>query len=160
MLKTSLFDYRYTQPWADEIITHVESPPAWLCDLATKRYQGDQIKILQEFISCEPFEPSPVDMEKFAVACLWIRYERRELSWAIFLAKAGEILDACSSDWDCETPYHYLNVYKDAYFTPVSEEKTKEAYFKDHDLHPWIKEAKSRFAPFLELRMQSKGLRR
>ncbi len=158
MMETSLIDFSYTQPWADELIMAVDSPPSWLCDLTTKKYHGDQIKAVREFVCSEPFEAAPSDLEKFAVACLWLRYERRELSWATFLRMAGELLDSASADWDCETPYHYLNVYEDAYFTPASEERTKHDYLQDHDLRHWIEEAKARFAPFLKRRMDNKAL--
>ena len=155
MMETSLIDFSYTQPWADELIMAVDSPPSWLCDVATKKYRGDQIKAVREFVCSEPFEAAPSDLEKFAVACLWLRYERRELSWAAFLRMAGELLDSAGADWDCETPYHYLNVYEDAYFTPASEERTKHDYLKDHDLRPWINEARERFAPFLKRRVDN-----
>lgn len=152
MLQTSLIDCRYTQPWADALIVALDSPPSWLCDLAIRKYQGDQITAVREFVCSEPFEADPTEMEKFAVACVWLRYERRELSWATFLRTAGELLDSANADWDCETPYHYLNVYEDAYFTPDAEERTRHDYLKEHDLKPWIEEAKARFAPFLARR--------
>jgi hypothetical protein len=158
MMETSLIDYRYTQPWADELIMAVDAPPSWLCELAVKKYRGDQIKAVREFVCAEPFEPAPGDLEKFAVACLWLRYERRELSWATFLRMAGEVLDCASADWDCETPYHYLNVYEEAYFSSAVEETTKQQYLKDHELTPWINEAKIRFAPFLERRKDNKAI--
>lgn len=158
MMETSLIDFRYTQPWADELIMAVDAPPSWLCELATKKYRGDQINAVREFVYSEPFEAAPSDLEKFAVACLWLRYERRELSWATFLRMAGALLDSASADWDCETPYHYLNVYEDAYFTPASEERTKHDYLQDHDLTPWIDEAKARFAPFLKQRRDNKRM--
>ena len=159
MLETSLIDYSYTQPWADELIMAVDSPPAWLCDLAAKKYRGDQIKAVQDFVYSPPFEEAPPDLEKFAVACLWVRYERRELSWATFLRMTGELLDCADADWDCETPYHYLNVYEDAYFSAAAEERTKHDYLRDHDLRPWIKEAKARFAPFLKRRKDNKAIK-
>ena len=158
MIETSLIDYRYTQPWADELIMAVHLPPSWLCDLATKKYRGDQSNAVREFVFSEPFEAAPAELEKFAVACLWLRYERRELSWATFLQMAGDLLDAANANWDCGTPYHYLNVYEDVYFTPAAEERTKHDNLKDHDLKPWIAEAKARFAPFLERRGDNKAL--
>ncbi|MGV3774945.1 MAG: hypothetical protein ACO1QB_18750 [Verrucomicrobiales bacterium] len=156
MMECSLIDYSYTEPWAVELIKSINTPPFWLCDLATKKYRGDQIKAIQGFVYSEPFEAGPADLEKFAVACFWLRYERRELSWATFLRMAGELLDRRNVDWECETPYHYLNVYEDAYFTPAAEERTKREYLQDHDLNPWIAEAKLKFAPFLQLRKSNK----
>ncbi len=151
MLESDLIDYCYTHPWADKLISGSETPPAWLCNLAVKKYKGDQISAIREFIFAEPFEEEPVAMEKFHVACLWLRYQRRELSWATLLRESGEHLDAACGDWDCETPYHYLNQYEDAYFSPEAEEKTKSQYLVDHDLEPWIELAKSKFEPFFNL---------
>ena len=158
MIERSLIDYTYTQPWADELIMAVDLPPSWLCDLATTKYRGDQSKAVREFVFSEPIEAAPAELEKFAVACLWLRYERRELSWATFLQMAGDFLDAASGDWQCETPYHYLSLYEDAYFTPAAEERTKRDYLNDHDLKPWIDDATARFAPFLRRRRYNKRI--
>ena len=158
MLETSLIDFSYAQPWAEELISEIDTPPSWLCELATKVFQGDLIKALREYVYSEPFEAGPKDMEKFHVACLWLRYERRELSWATFLRCAGERLDAASGDWDCETPYRYLNVFEDAYFSEASEQDTKGCYFSSQDVKPWIEKARQRFAPFKEVRKADKSL--
>lgn len=157
MLESRLIDFSYTHPWADQIIMGIDSAPPWLGDLATKKYQGDQSKALREYIYSEPFEAGPTDIDKFHVACLWLRYERRELSWATFLMLAGEYLDSVSGDWDCETPYHYLNILEDAYFSDKSEKETKESYLADQDLRPWIRVAKSKFEPFRRLRRANKA---
>ena len=156
MLETSLIDYSYTHPWAEELIMKTDTPPTWLCELAVRKYQGDQIKAVKDYVFSEPFEPRPPEMEKYSVACLWLRYERRELSWATFLQMAGEVLDSASADWQCETPYYHLNIYGDAYFSAEAEERTKRDYLKDHDLTPWIEVAESRFEPFRIRRMANK----
>lgn len=157
MLESSLIDFSYTHPWADRIIGLIDIPPSWLCDVSTKKYTGDQKKAFREYVFSEPFEETPVDIDKFHVGCLWIRYERRELSWASFLQLSGEYLDAAGGDWDCETPYHYLNTIEDAYFSYESEERTKALYLKDHDVLPWANLAKQKLEPFLETRMTNKA---
>lgn len=157
MLESKLIDFSYTVSWAEMFIEKIDIAPSWLCDVTLKKYQGDQIKAIRDHIFSEPFEPEPVDMEKFHVACLWLRYERREISWATFLNEAGAYLDAAGGDWDCETPYHYLNMYEDAYFTKESEECTQKLYFKDHNLKPWIKLARDKFEPFKRHRKANKA---
>jgi hypothetical protein len=152
MIESSLIDYCSTQPWADKLIDGADNPPSWVCELSTTQYRGDQIKAVREHVFSEPFISEPTEMEKFHIACLWLRYERRELSWATFLRCAGEKLDASNGDWDCETPYHYLNLFEDAYFSVESEEKTKTEYLADHNLRPWIDLAYQKFAPFKEIR--------
>ena len=156
MLESGLIDFSYTHRWADKIITKLDMVPAWLFDLATKKYRGDQCKAIREYVFSEPFEASPDEMEKFHIACLWLRYERRELSWATFLRFTGEHLDAVCGDWDCETPYHYLNVYEDAYFSIGSEEQTQRGYLADHSLLPWIAMANEKFEPFRKMRSAEK----
>ncbi|MHC4177811.1 MAG: hypothetical protein ACYSWU_09905 [Planctomycetota bacterium] len=160
MVESGLVDFSYTHPWADQIIEELDVAPPWLSDLATKRYQGDQAKALREYVFSEPFEAGPPDLEKFHVACLWLRYERRELSWASLLRVVGDYLDGAGGDWDCETPYHYLNMHEDAYFSMDSELSTRERYLADHDLTPWIEMARQQFEPFKRLRRTNKALHR
>jgi hypothetical protein len=157
MLETSLIDFSYTGPWAEQLIVEIDGLPFWLCELAAKRFQGDLIKALRDYIYSEPFEAGPAEMEKFHVACLWLRYERRELSWATFLRCAGAHLDPVSRDWDCETPFHYLNKFEDAYFSEAAEQDTKRQYLASHNLNPWIEKARERFKPFKEVRIANKS---
>jgi hypothetical protein len=157
MIESGLIDFSYINPWADQIIEEEEKIPSWLCDLALKKYRGDLTNTLREYIFSEPFESCPPDLEKFHLACLWLRYERREISWATFLENAGIYLDAANEDWDCETPYHFLNIYKDAYFTEDSERDTKEKYLNAQDLSPWIDIARKKFEPFYKLRRNDKS---
>lgn len=158
MIESSLIDSSYTQPWADQIILKMDVPPGWICDLAVKTYYGDLLKTIGGYVFHDPIEPAPEHLDRFHVACLWLRYERRELSWATFLKCTGEYLDRTDSDWDCETPYHYLNVHEDAYFSDESQKGTQRDYFADQDLKPWITIARERFAPFHKLRKSDKHL--
>jgi hypothetical protein len=158
MLHASLIDFRYLDPWAEKLILGMDAPPFWLCELATKQSQGDLIKALGDFVSSKPSEPRPEDMEKFHLGCLWLRYERREISWATFLRFAGEYLDGPGAgDWQCETPYHYLTKFEDAHFSEAAEKETKRKYLASHDLAPWIEKAREKFKPFEELRKENKS---
>lgn len=148
MLESSLIDYRYTHPWAHNIIESSESPPSWRVDVSLNSYRGDQISAILEYVNSEPREDCPSDLEKFYIACLWLRYERRELSWATFLREAGEYLDAVNGDWHCETPYHYLNLHEDAHFSEASEKATKSQYLEEQNLLPWIRSAKEKMQWF------------
>lgn len=152
MLESKLIDYRYVNPWADFLIANNEECPGWLAELAIKKCTADLVKAIQEYLFSEPFKTSPYEMVKFHLACLWLRYERRELSWATFLNDAGNALDCADSDWECETPYYYLNVYESAYFAEVAEQETRGQYLAEQDLLPWIKMAKEKFEPFRKIR--------
>lgn len=151
MIKSRLLDYTYTQAWADKLLLRCDVPPSWLCDISMKQYQGDILTAIREFVFSEPFEQEPPGIEKFHVACLFLRYERRELSWATFLEKTGEILDSYNGDLDCETPYYYLNLYEDAYFSLESEDETKKKYLSEHSLLPMIEFTKQKFEKFRKL---------
>lgn len=160
MVESDLINFSYTHPWAEQIIEEVDVAPSWLCDLATKKYQGDQAKALREYLFSEPHGEAPPDLDKFHIACLWLRYERRELSWATFLTLTGEYLDTVDGDWACETAYRYLNLFDDAYFSVDSEMDTKQRYLVDHNLSPWIELARQKFKPFRILRRANKAQHR
>ena len=148
MVESRLVDYSYTQPWADELIKGINMVPGWLFKISTRSSFHEQSKAIKEYVFSEPFAQAPEDMDKFYVGCLYVRHERRELSWATFLDLTGEYLDTASCDWDCETPYHYLNITEDSYFSEESERETKRAYFNDHEIRPWAMLASSKFEPF------------
>lgn len=156
MIESRLIDYTYTQAWADKLLLSCDVPPSWLCDISMKQYKGDILTAIREFVFSEPFEQEPPDIERFHVACLFLRYERRELSWATFLEKTGEVLDSYNGDLDCETPYYYLNLYEDAYFSRESENETKKKYLSEHSLLPMIKFAKQKFEQFRKLQRANK----
>ncbi len=158
MIESNLIDYSYTNPWADQIIEKLDIAPAWLGDIATNKYQDDQKKALREYVYSEPFETGPEGLEKFHVGCLWIRYERRELSWATLLDLIGRYLDTAGIDWECETPFHYLNMHEDAYFSKESEKQAKKAYLADDDIDLWIDMAKRKFEPFRKIRRANKTM--
>lgn len=157
MLESQLINYSYTFPWADKIIESLEIAPAWLCDVATKKYMGDQCKAIRKYTYSEPFEHFPNDRYKFYVGCLWLRYERREISWATYLHLVGKHLDSVNDDWRCEIPYHYLNVFEEAYFTEESEKSTKDAYFKEQDVFPWRELAYTKYSPLRKLKEKNKS---
>ena len=144
MLESKLIDYRQTQPWADKIIAGTDAPASWLFDVSLKKYQDDQVLAVREFAYGQPFTDIPNDLDKFHIACLWLRYERRELSWATLLKEIGDYLDAANCDWDCETPYHYLSLHENAGFSKESEEATKNEYLNEQNVIAWVNEAKEK----------------
>jgi hypothetical protein len=152
MLDAELLDSRFTHPWAEQLIARLDSVPPWLGDLATQVNRRHQAEAIRQYLCSEPFEAGPDGLEKFHVACLFLRYERRELSWATFLRLAGEHLDAVNGEWDCETPYRWLNVYEDADFSEGAEARTREEYLAEQDLRPWIALAREKFEPFRQVR--------
>ena len=157
MLETHLIDFSYIQPWADEIIEEVELIPDWLFTISTKTAFSELSKAIRQYVFSEPYESAPSNIEKFHIACYWHRHLRREISWSTFLDITGRYLDAACGEWDCETPYHYLNRTEDSYFTEESEKVTKIAYFNDHDLQPWVVFVSEKFEPFKSRRKMKIG---
>lgn len=152
MIDAELLEHRHIHPWADGIIMELDAAPTWLSALAIHKDKGEICEALREYIFSEPFEPMPDDMEKFHAACLWLRYERRELSWASFLRLNGEQLDAANADWDCETPYRYLNEFEASGYSKKCEAETRRNYLAHHNLTPWKELAKTTLEPFSRAR--------
>ena len=148
MLESTLITTRDTQRWSEQIIKEQDEPIAWVCVVASKSYHGDIVSAVREYAYSEPFNDRPEDLDKFHVGCLWVRYERGELSWATFLNKAGEYLDSENGEWFCETPYHYLNLVEEKNFTQQVEEQTKVEYLKEQNVVPWAELANSKLQWF------------
>ncbi|MFE4430742.1 hypothetical protein ACFRH9_27770 [Peribacillus butanolivorans] len=106
----------------------MENPPYWIIELATIKFIPDATKAINEYASSEPFEEIPSDLYDFYIACIYIRYKRREISWATFLQMAGEFADyAQAVKCDCEWFYEMLNVYEDSEFSKgIEKYQTKK----------------------------------
>ena len=60
------------------------------------------------------------DLANEHIACLLLRHERGEISWASFLKLAGEYSDAIGVDgWECERFYGMLNELEDREYAPA-----------------------------------------
>ena len=127
MLDTGLISYRELQPWAESLLASISSPPQWLCDVAIQQYSPDVSKSLREYVWSQPFESvdySEADDEH--LASLYLRFERREWSWATFLESAGRYADNADRAWECAEFYELLNEFEDAEFSPAVERKQQE----------------------------------
>lgn len=112
MLESKLIWYKHYQLFCDDIIEEYVRPPYWIIELAIVRYQGDAVRIVNEYLHSEP-----IDYGKHSdqyIACLYIRYIRRELSWASFLYLSGQYSDSCQSAKEpCEYFYELLSKFED-----------------------------------------------
>ena len=70
----------------------------------------------------EPFEDLSGASDDF-LGFLWIRYQRRELSWATFLNEAGVYSDGANGAIECEFFYTMLNELEEADFGSGVEER-------------------------------------
>jgi len=156
MLRAELINHSYTSPWAEQYIHGKGIPPTWLCDLVIEERQGDQIDTLGSYVFGEPFEPAPSDLDKFHVACLWLRHERRDISFASFLRKTSDYLHDAAGDWHSDDITPYLKSLEDAGFLKSNEATIKQAFLDHHtSLKQFIKLAKEQFKPILELRRRT-----
>ena len=124
MLNSELVWYKHYYLWCDEIIEHSEHPPFWIIELATVKYLPKATKIVNEYVYSEPFEQFN-NRNNLYIACLFLRYERQEISWATFLTKTGEYSDGNSSKKNCEYFYDMLNKFEDSEYSNRLERNQK-----------------------------------
>jgi hypothetical protein len=131
MLDAGLIDCRELQPWAESFFPSIERPPRWLCDVASQKYSPDVSKSLGEYASSEPFESiEQSERDDEHLGSLYLRFERRELSWATFLELAGRFADSANSAWERDEFCGFLNELEDADFSPDVERKQREEIAK------------------------------
>jgi hypothetical protein len=109
MVEARLVWHEHLAPWADELISTLPSPPQWLLQLSTAQYQPEVARILLAEAHAPPEERVHEDevVDEF-LACLLLRHQRRELSWATFLREAGYKLDGTNVPRRCEDLYALL----------------------------------------------------
>jgi len=115
MIDEGLISYKHYYRWADDIIEFLEISPGWIIDLAVTKYRSDAVEIVNRFAFSEPFESvSGSDLSDERVACVFLRHERGELSWATFLESAGKLTDGMGNGLhDCSYFYEMLKVITD-----------------------------------------------
>lgn len=89
-------------------------------------------RCLREYIYSEPFEQFDTVADQY-IACLFLRHERGELTWATFLRLAGEFADSDGYDgcsWECERFYGMLNRLEDAEYASTVEGLQKPVVLK------------------------------
>ena len=123
-IEADCITYRDYIPWADGFVERLEKPPAWICELAITKYKQDALRIVSDFVFSEPFEEFTDEHVEF-LGYVWIRYERRELSWATFLNEAGRYTDPSPGPWDCEYFYSLLNELEEQEFSPELEQRQR-----------------------------------
>ncbi|WP_172200951.1 hypothetical protein [Saccharibacillus qingshengii] len=128
MLESRLIWYKHFQLFCDDIILEYTKPPYWIIELATVRFQPTAIEIVKNYMYSEPF----VDFYRSElfdqyIACLYLRYDRREISWASFLSLSGDYADGSQEvKKDCDYFYELLNEYKNHEFDEKLEHNQKE----------------------------------
>jgi hypothetical protein len=110
MVDSGLLSWEFRAAWADDLIARLASPPSWLLDLSTTKYQPDAVRALRAEAYAPPFEEFDSDeLSDEFLACLLLRNRRREISWATFLDEGGRHLDNENGRRHCEWLYLMLN---------------------------------------------------
>lgn len=127
MAESKLLTHRHLVSWADrQILASDGPPPGWICDLAITKYHPAIVEVLRALAYGEPFE-APRHTEAYSVACFFLRYSRREISWATFLRSCGEYTDRLNGEVECEYFYRRLNRYEESeYVERVEQEQVEE----------------------------------
>lgn len=148
-IDTGLVTYRHYIPWCDALITEESEPPHWLLELTTTKYRADAVKLLSR-VAYERFQEhwSPDAYGDFWISCQFLRYIRREISWATFLQEAGEYSDTNGTGWDCEEFFSLLNRYEIGDFS-ASLEQQQVTYFEEAFIDS-IQEASAFYKSFKE----------
>ncbi|GDY26275.1 hypothetical protein AHAT_21650 [Agarivorans sp. Toyoura001] len=113
MLEAGLIDYKHYMCWVDERMLLEEEPDLWVIELAATKDTQAAIGHLNSYAYSEPFEQfnSESCNDEF-VASQWLRYKRKEISWAIFLQKSGDYTDGNYAREDCDYFYYMLNDFE------------------------------------------------
>ncbi len=130
MLDAGLISYKHYMTWVDEIIMSNDEPDLWILELAATKNTQAAIKIITTYLNTEPFESVGQSYKVSFIACLWVKYKRREISWATFLFESGNEVDANSERVDCEYFYGMHHDLEDSKYSEVTENKQSAEVFK------------------------------
>ncbi|MEI5906873.1 hypothetical protein WAK64_07350 [Bacillus spongiae] len=102
--------------------------------------------MINEYVYSEPFEEMP-DLYDFYIACLYLRYRRREVSWASFLWASGDYADGYQAvKCDCRWFYEMVTELEDSGFSIEREKLQVEIVTETFELE--IKMAEEIYKPF------------
>jgi hypothetical protein len=112
--------------WADKIIENCENPPVWICELSATKHNEDVLRVIGDFIESDPFDAIKNRAEDF-LGFDWIRYERREISWATFLTEAEDYSTVYGAIGTSEYFLETLNEFEGSEFDLTIESQQREA---------------------------------
>lgn len=125
MVEAELLTFRELNPWADAVILTMDRPPEWVLDLAVTKFQPKVLAVVRRAANASAWEVLPADfssrLEDDHIAAIYLRYERREISWGSFLRESGVFADNTSGSWPCEYFYSRLNAIEDAEYAEELE---------------------------------------
>jgi hypothetical protein len=134
MIQARLLTYREFVPWADSNIESLERPPSWILDLSLTKQYSEAATIVRHFAYSDPAQDG-ITWDSWVddfVASQYLRYHRREISWATFLEFAGREADNNGGRHTCEYFYHLLNEYERAGFAENVEQEQRAEIALDY----------------------------
>jgi hypothetical protein len=124
LIEARLLTFKYYTRWTDALIAAEGFPPRWVLDLAVTQYVPDAVRIVTGYVN-ERWETLPPHASQDSVddyvAAQYLRFGRREISWATCLEECGRYSDGSSGRVECEHFYGMLNDYEDSNFAPPVE---------------------------------------
>lgn len=132
MIFSRLIWYKHYYPWCDEIIEKEENPPYWIIELATTKYIPTAVSIINSYVYSE-LKDIFNSTHEYYIACLILKYERSELSWATFLESSGIYTDGNAAKVDCEYFYYMLNDFENSEYDRSIEIIQRENVYKEFE---------------------------
>jgi hypothetical protein len=150
MIDSHLINYKYYELRCDEIIENLDEPPYWIIELTSTKYFRDAVKVVNDYAYSEPFvDFGYLELADFYIACLYIKYKHKQISWGTFLLNAGDYSDnkSCGS-LDCGDFYFMLNQLEDSEYSDAIEKKQSKEISSTFSKH--IKEAERYYQLYLK----------
>lgn len=145
MLEASLLYYKHYELWCDDIIENMQNPPDWILSLTTTKYLPDARNIVYRYA----FSSSIPDFcyTDFYLACLYVKYKKKQISWGTFLFSAGQYSDGNSCFAECEYFYGMLTELEEHEFSVKVE--TKQSNQVSPMIAQYIAEVERLYAYFM-----------
>jgi hypothetical protein len=150
MIDSGLIWHQHYFLFCDELIEKLDKPPYWIIELALATYIGDAIEVVNTYAFSEPFENFSNSLYDLYIGCLYIRYERRQLSWASFLTESGDFADG-SGNFALKKDYDYFYSMLDDYVDneySIDLESTQAETVKQ-EFQNEISEVRNLYIPFV-----------
>lgn len=145
MLEASLIHYQYYELWCDKIIAHMEQPPDWILELTSTKYLPNARNIVYSYAFAEP--AADFCYSDFYLACLYVKYRRKHISWGTFLLSAGQYSDGNDCCKECEYFYDLLTRLEQSEYS--EQEVAKQTQQVCAILSPLIQEVDDIYESFL-----------
>lgn len=152
MLDSELINYKHYMPWVDFIILSNDEPELWILEIAGTKNTQAAIDIIRKYTNSEPFETNDPTYNVGFIACLWIRYKRREISWSTFLYESGQEVDGNVDRVDCEYFYGMYNDFEESEYSNELETVQSGKVFEIYqDQIKETKEIYDEFKPYFRM---------